>query len=435
MTASKREKQLFTVGRIFFLLIVIPLALVSVLLATSILKVGDVAEQSAVVVMDQKYQGSIKVRAIALADEVASFLTERQDDLMVATILPTDGSVYKNFLEKKSRSIWEKRDGKLTRVLLPLYQEMALINPAGQEVIRVANGKVVPAKELRNVADIRNTEYLSEDYFAKSKKLNRGEIYISPLTGWYVDRTSFEKGKRFAGIYRIASPVFDRNGFAGVLVMTLDARHLMQMTDRIVPTQSDYVFEADPSTGNYAYMVDNRGFVISHPADYHVVGLDKAGKQVLPLTKENTAIKAKEGTEVLNLRLMGFIDAELQKVALEAAAGKTGIRTYSFAGHTKLVAYAPIKFYCVGYSSPEGFGWIGMGVDVDKFNSLGADAAKQIREESRSWASTIIVIIVISVLLLFGIAAILARGIMRSVNASVPEEAKNPLSEDDEDEN
>jgi len=433
MTASKQDKQLFTVGRIFFLLIVIPLALVSVLIANSIIKVGDVAEQSAVVVMDQKSQGSIKVRATALADEVANFLTERQEDLLVATILPTDGKVYKDFLDRKKRPLWVKTDNRLLRIAAPLYKELALINPAGKEVIKIANGRIVPANELRNVSEPASTKYLTEDYFAKAKGLRRGEIYVSPLTGWYVDRKSFEKGKRFEGIYRLATPIFNEAGFAGVLVLALDARHLMHMTDRVVPTQSEYVFEADYATGNYAYMVDNRGFVVSHPADYHIIGLDKSGDLVAPLTQENAAEKTKAGREVLNLRLLGFIDPELQKIAFEAAAGKSGIRNYKFAGHNKFVAYAPIKFYSAGYSAPEGFGWIGMGVDVDKFNAMGEIAAKQIRSETKSWVTTVILIIVVAVLLLFGIAALLARGMVRSVEAPVPEGVENPILDDEDD--
>ena len=36
-------------------------------------------------------------------------------------------------------------------------------------------------------------------------------------------------------------------------------------------------------------------------------------------------------------------------IAKDAAAGKSGIKTYKFGGHTKFVAYAPIKFYTQDY--------------------------------------------------------------------------------------
>lgn len=60
----------------------------------------------------------------------------------------------------------------------------------------------------------------------------------------------------------------------------MDVRALARYTDNIIPTEAEYVIESDSSTGNYAYLVDNRGYVISHPDDYHIVGLYKDGTQV-----------------------------------------------------------------------------------------------------------------------------------------------------------
>ena len=57
-----------------------------------------------------------------------------------------------------------------------------------------------------------------------------------------------------------------KDGFAGEIILSLDYRHLAEFTDHLVPTQAEKVFETDASSGNYAYMVDNRGFVISHPS-------------------------------------------------------------------------------------------------------------------------------------------------------------------------
>ena len=109
-----------------------------------------------------------------------------------------------------------------------------------------------------------------------------------------------------------------------------------------------------------------------------------------------------------------------QKIAQEAVQGKAGIREYKFDGHTKFVVYAPIKYYSAGYSKSAGFGWIGMGVDIEKFNSMGTDTAKQIRAESKSWVTTVTIILIVSMILLFGVAAILSLGIARSVEAAIP---------------
>ena len=43
MAETKKDKQLFSIGRIFFLLIVIPLSLMAFLIANGIFKVGDTA--------------------------------------------------------------------------------------------------------------------------------------------------------------------------------------------------------------------------------------------------------------------------------------------------------------------------------------------------------------------------------------------------------
>jgi hypothetical protein len=132
---------------------------------------------------------------------------------------------------------------------------------------------------------------------------------------------------------------------------------------------------------------------------------------------------------------MGFVDPNVPEIAKEAGSGKSGIKTYKFGGHTKFVAYAPIKFYTKDFPEPGGFGWIGMGVDVEKFNEMAARTSQNIDKEAKAWTTTIILILVISIVILFLIAAILARGISRSISASIPagSEGEGPFY-DDEDE-
>ena len=87
MTETTKDKQFFTVARVFFLLIVIPLSLMAILIANGIFKLGVTVKERAVTVLDQKSQEEIKIRAINMADDVTSFLSERKKDLMVATII------------------------------------------------------------------------------------------------------------------------------------------------------------------------------------------------------------------------------------------------------------------------------------------------------------------------------------------------------------
>jgi hypothetical protein len=434
MADTDKGKQLFTVARVFFLLIVIPLSLMAILIANGIFKLGVTVREGAVAVLDQKSQEEIKIRAINTAEEIAGFLNERKKDLLIATIIPTTDSAFKQFIHENRKPLWVRENGKVRQIPSYLYTEMALTDRNGIELIRIDNGEAAPRAKLVNVSRPANTMYKTEGYFAAAAALKRGEVHVSHVTGWYVNRLDFEKGKRFAGIVRFATPVFDQQGFAGVLTLALDYRHLAAFTDHIVPTQAGRIFEADASTGNYAYMVDDRGFVISHPYDYHIAGLGPDGTPVPALTDKTSADMAKKGEAVLNLNLLGYMDPNLPEIARDAAAGNAGVKIYKFGGHTKFVAYAPVKFYSRGYPQPAGFGWVGMGLDVEKYNELAVQTSRKIEKEAKSWTTTIIVILILSVILLFLILALLARGITRSIEAEVPAEAQEAAKLYDDDE-
>ncbi len=433
MSETKEGKQFFTVARVFFLLIVIPLLLASFLIANGIFQLGDISKKGAAAVLDQKAQEEITMRTAAIAENVAYFLQECEKDTLVATILPADAETYKEFMLKNRQALWVKKDGKLVKSSEPVYMEMALVDRAGNEIIKITNGAIVPKSGRVNVSDPANTIYKAEDYFARTKNLDKGDVYVSHITGWYVNRTDFEKGKRFEGIIRFATPLYDKQGFAGFVTLALDVRHLARFTDNIIPTQAGYVFESDSSTGNYAYMVDDRGLIISHPDDYNIAGLYTDGTPVPPVTSETLDSMVKKDEGVLNLFLLGFMDPALPEVAKDAAAGHSGSKIYKFGGYTKFVAYAPIPFYSANYPQPAGFGWIGMGLDVDKFNEMSLATSQRIEKEASAWIKTIILIIVVAMIILFLISALLSKGITRSIEAEVPEGAEEPQDYDDED--
>jgi hypothetical protein len=437
MPETTKGKQNLTVARIFFLLIVIPISLMAILIANGLFKVGNIAAERTLTVLDQKSQEEIKVRAINTADEVANFLMERKKDLLIATIIPATESSYKQFVAENKKNLWVKLpDGKISQVMTPLYSEMTFIDKKGNEQIKITNGEVAPKSSLGNVSDPQNTPFKSEDYFQKAIALNKGEIYVSPLTGLYVDRFEFEKGKRYAGVIRFATPVFGREGLTGILVITLDYRHLAEYTNHIIPTQTSYVYRADASSGNYAYMVDSRGFVIAHPNDYHIEGLYSDGTWVPSLVKENYTELMKKGIEVLNLKYLGFLDPALPDIEKDASAGNSGSKTYKFSGHTKFVAYAPVKFYSENLPKPAGFGWIAMSIDVDKYNEWAKATSKNIEKEAKNWTTTIVIILIIAIILLFLISALLAKGISRSISKEVPEGSEgiaDYYEEDDDD--
>lgn len=436
MAESKKKKQYLTVGGVFFLLIVIPLSLMAFLIANGMFRMGATIKERTVSVLDNRSQEDIKIRAINAADEVANFLMETKKDLLVATIIPTTEAAYKQFIVENKKPLWVKEGGKIQQVLSPIYKEISLIDKTGKEQIKIVDGQAVGADKLANVSNPASTTYKTEDYFAKTKNLNKGEVYVSPVTGNYVDKAAFGKGQRFSGIIRIATPVFTKDGFAGIISLAIDYRQVAKFTDQIIPTQTERVFETDATTGNYSFMVDNGGYVISHPNDYHIAGLDKEGKPVPALSSQNSAEMTKKGMEVLNLNQLGFMDPNMQEIAKSAAAGKSGIITYKFAGNTKFVAYAPIKFYTANLPQPSGFGWIGLGVEVEKYNETATKVSQNIEKEAKAWTATVILIIIISMVILFFIMVLLIRGIGRSIQSEVPEGSEGEyaaLNDDDDD--
>ena len=431
MSDTKKNKRFFNIGGVFFLLIVIPLSLMAFLIANGMFKLGVTVKEKTVNVLDNKSQLDIKARAVNTANEVANLLNESKKDLQVATIIPSTEAIFKQFVAENKKPLWIKRDGKVKQELVPLYKELALIDKNGNEQIKVVDGQVV--KNLGNVSNPANTTYKSEDYFAKAKNLNKGEVYVSSVEGFYVDKAAFDKGKRFEGIVRFATPIFNQNGFAGIMTLALDYRHLAAITDQLVPTQAERVFETDAATGNYAFMVDSRGLVISHPRDYHIVGLNPDGTTVATVTAQNATELAKKGAEALNLFQLGFMDPHLFSVAKEAAQGKEGVLTYKFGGVNKFVAYAPIKFYASNLPEPVGFGWIGLGVEVEKYNEAALKVSQEIEKESKAWTATIIFILIAAMILLFFIMLLLVRGISRSLQAEIPKGSEGPFDDDDDD--
>ena len=433
MSKTNKDKRFFNIGGVFFLLIVIPLSLMAFLIANGMFKLGVTIKQSTISAIDQKSQEDIRARAVNAANEVASFFTECNKDLQVATIIPSTEAVYKQFISENKKPVWVKRDGRIQQILIPLYKEMALIDKNGDEKIKVVDGQAVPLKKLVNVSNPANTTYKTEDYFAKTKNLNKGEVYVSPVTGFYVDKAAFEKGQRFSGIVRFATPVFNKDGFTGVITLALDYRHLAEFTHHLVPTQSEKVFETQSSGGNYAYMVDHRGFVISHPSDFHVVGLNPDGTIVPTVTAQNATELAKKGAEALNLFQLGFMDPNLFTIAKEAVQGKSGVLMYKFGGYNKFVAYAPIKFYASNLPAPTGFGWIGLGLEVEEYNEASLKVSQNIEKESKAWTATIIFILIASMIILFFIMLLLVRGVSRSLEAEIPKGSEGLSSFDDDD--
>ena len=289
--------------------------------------------------LDKKSQESLEKMSYEIANQVASFLYERDTDILFLSKLELNEQVLKSFYDSKNRNITihgnyyynensnsyktgeelkiEERDKKTANLIenqkefnyidpinfakkeIPLYKEITFFDLDGNEKNKVSSISDVK----KNISNKSNTYAGSETYFDEITKLKNGEIYVSDVIGEYVGTKvigiftqekakkagiEFEPqkyayagvenplGKRFEGIIRFVTPVFKNNQKIGYVSIALDHNHIREFTDTMNPT-GIYPKQniSDATLGNYAFMWDYEGKSISHPRDYSIVGYDK----------------------------------------------------------------------------------------------------------------------------------------------------------------
>ena len=147
--------------------------------------------------------------------------------------------------------------------------------------------------ELRDVSKPENTTFKSERYFQETLKLKSREIYVSRVTGWYVNRNQqlgraeriedAVEGKKFEGVIRFAIPCIGETGeYEGIVMLSLDHRHLMEFTQHVLPTDERFVVYPSYASGNYAFMFDDEGWIICHPKFYNIRGILPDGTEFDP---------------------------------------------------------------------------------------------------------------------------------------------------------
>ena len=318
----------------------------------------------------------------------------------------------------------------------PLFVEMSYIDLSGQEKIKVTSGTLTE-KSLKNVVDRNNTFIRAETYFAELKKLKPGEIYVSEVIGAYVAThaigpylpATLEKagkpfkpeesayagtenpiGKRFRGIVRWAMPVVRNGQISGYVTLALDHDHIRQFSDRLMPTEERYTPISDPIKGNYAFLWDHKSRSISHPRDYFIVGYNPqtglpetpwmdedlynewqaSGKSAQDFLAETPAFKEqnlkkkpakaliKAGTVALDCRYLNFSPQCDGWNALTEHGG-SGSFVIFFSGLWKLTTAAAIPYYTGQYGkSPQGFGFVTIGANVDEFHKSATETAQKI---------------------------------------------------------
>lgn len=229
---------------IFVLVKVIPLILIAVIAAYQIFALGgalkEIAVKDAKDALNDSAVENIERVTTDTADEVASFLYDRDDDIKyLATLSPSENEYNRFITSKKGELIdqgtWElSEDGKswvqvdkdtekkkqiqssneentdldgfsyrvpdtIKHNSVPLYDEITYVDLNGNEQIKViasdSTKKNYPMSSSKNnISNTDNTYIKAEDYYEKLKDLKAGDIYVSDVIGAYV-------GANFVGMY------------------------------------------------------------------------------------------------------------------------------------------------------------------------------------------------------------------------------------------
>jgi PAS domain S-box-containing protein len=408
----------------FLVISIIPLLAFAIYTMISISSVRNDIVKHTKLDIDQKTQETMEIQAVLTAEAVQKFLRQCENDLHLLKESGISANEFLQFSKQHQSEIWVRRGTNKrpveVHILIPLYKEISFIDFTGQEKIKIKNGKIITGTGLKNVKDPRNTTYLTEKYFSETAKLSRGKIYVSHLHGFYVDKkqqlgnaSSPEEsveGKKYDGIIRFATPIYKGNIFSGILMIALDHQHLMEFTQHILPNKKTFTVFPVYSSGDYAFMFDDRGWIITHPKLWDIPGVDKNGKEVPAYTVHSTQDDINNGRIPFNLDSVGFVHKAYPYVASEVRKKHSGsVSVTNVGGVKKIMVYAPI-FYSTGNYSKYGiFGAITIGSNIERFHTAANEIAGAMNETVYLFKNNIIWFIFIT----FMIAAILSWFISR----------------------
>ncbi|MFA7405006.1 MAG: ATP-binding protein [Pelobacteraceae bacterium] len=383
-------------------------------------EIGDTADIQA--------SESLQMRASQVAENVADFLRQCENDLIFLSRTQLDQTTLLNFYASRRGEIWYRTGNAAapfeTHEQVPLYRSIALIDKNGREQLVIRDGVAVPEAELKNVADPSRTEFLTEDYFTRVRT-QPGKIYVSHLTGSHISKQDQLNGadepehaldgKTYQGVVRFAAALFDARGvFNGVVVISLDHRHLMEFTQHIDPGRNFSTVFPSYKSGNYAFMFDDEGWIITHPKYWDIRGLDARGQLVPPYSSASSKSDIDSGRIPFNLDHAGFIHPNYPLVADQVRKLKGGfVDTTNVGGAKKIMAYAPIVYKSGDYSRHGVFGGITIGFQLNQFQDAARKGSRLINQQLGEHRTRSGVILLITSIL----ACISAWGLSRGITS------------------
>jgi len=412
-----------------FLLTLAPVALSSVTLFLNLKSTSSELATRISAVTDRQASENLESRARQIADDVAGFLAECENDLKLVASLPRSTEILRTFYDSKHGEIWQRgptpADVAGIRKTIPRYAMLELIDGLGRQRIVIREGRLLPEAKLRDVSDPANTLYRGETYFGETARLKKGEIYVSRLTGLHLtkqeqlgsapDSESASGGSEYRGIIRFATPLFDKAGrLGGILVLSLDHRHLMEFSQHEQPGKVGKTVFPSYRSGNYAFIFDDEGWIITHPNFWDIRGIYPDGRLVPPYRRDSSPGDIAAGRIPFNLDHAGFIHPNYPVAARQVRAGKSGyLDTTNVGGATKVMAYAPIVYRTGDYARHGVFGGVTIGFQTDLFHEPARTAAGIIHGQMHDHLRKSVLILALTTALALLTAWLISRGITR----------------------
>ncbi|CCK81141.1 PAS domain-containing sensor histidine kinase [Desulfobacula toluolica] len=361
----------------------------------------------------------LEARAQAIAAQVEQLLSACVDDLRMLATLPADPSIYLDFEGIHQRKIWYlSRTGREMREEKPLYREVTFIDAQGVVEIQVENRRL--ASPGQKVSTVFNTDFGLEDYFSLGLALKDNEIYVSRLTGYHISRNEqlngaanveeASGGRTYEGIIRFAAKKMDKGICQGVVSLALDHRHLMEFTQHVLPFGNGEVLFPNYESGNYAFMFDDEGWIITHPKLWDIRGFDAKGNLIDPTSDAYGEENLTKGRFPFNLLHVPFVHENYHHIAQQVIAGNSGVKeTASVKGVSRVLAYAPVIFNHGVYEKNGCFGGVTLGAQTDEFHRSVAQTSAEIDFMIKRLSGKAILLILFIGVLVAAIALFLAK--------------------------
>lgn len=410
-----------------FMIALLPLAFSSATLFINLRNTSTILAEKISDASDRQASEALQSRARQVAEDVTQFLTECENDLRLVAALPKDAATARTFYRSRNLEIW-RRGGSVEKpaeekLSVPRYAALELVDSRGRQSFVIRDGKLLPPDQLKDISIPANTEFKSENYFAKTAALEKGEIYVSHVSGFHVakkeqlgaapDSEHAFGGREYRGVIRFATPLYTADGqFNGLVVLSLDHRHLMEFSQHILPGSVEKTVFPSYMSGNYAFIFDDEGWIITHPNFWDIRGVFPDGTPVPPYTSESSQESIESGRIPFNLDKAGFIHPNYPVVANAVRAGKSGyVSTTNVGGARKVMAYAPIIYRSGDYRRYGIFGGVTIGFQTEQFHEPARAATAIIHEQMRDHLQKSLLILALATALALLAAWRISRGI------------------------